>query len=1007
MKTTLKKMLFFVLLLPLSMFSQSVIKGRVVDSGNAQPLAGVTVAITGTKTATSTDNQGNFTLKNVKNGNTITFSFIGFNSQTITYNGQSSIEVSMVAGDKSIDEIVVIGYGKVKRKDATGSVTQITSKEFNKGATPTVENLLNGRVAGVQISTGGGPASGSAIRIRGGSSLSANNEPLIVVDGLPLSGSNEGTPSGSRNFLATIDPATIESITVLKDAASTAIYGSRASNGVILITTKKGGKNLSVEYNFQYGSGKNKRKINVLNAKQFVNAIETYYPDLTNQLGIDDPTTTATDNLLTPGIIEGRLLYDTDWQDEIYRRTDYVVNTLNLGGSLFNKIPTRLTVSNTYQEGLVLTDRFNRTNFGLALSPNFFDNHLKLNVNANYSNEKNKFAATPIGAALRMDPTKPVYSGNSDWGGFTEFLLNTTTSQLASGGTRNPVGNILLNDNSSNVNRFFGNFQVDYKFHFLPELRAVVNIGIDQSKGKGVNQTSKSSSVAFSVDNGTLQSNKLGNYNTYSSDLTNKLFDGYLNYNKKFGKLELDATAGYSYQKFERKVFGSGNIYNQNEIADTYTAPDLVLIGFFGRTNFTWNDRYILSLSYRRDGSSRFPKDEKYGNFPGASVAWKINKDLFTESKVISDLKLRAGWGVTGQQDLYENDYFLNRYQTGNPDSQYTFGNSSYIVGIPLPFNNKLKWEVTTNYNLGFDYGLFNNRLSGSLDVFYKESTDLLFREAPFADGSNFSNKGPQNVGSFTTKGIEFNINADIFRDTDFKWNLNFNTSTYERRIKELPAGGDLAVGGIGGGTGGTIQIYREGWTPNSFYVYKQLYNAAGMPIEGVFADINGDGIVNENDRYIYKNPDPNILFGFQSNMSYKNFDLAFNLRASIGNKLYNNVNSANAYTNFLRDVGSTVGNIPTATFESGFASSGNNVIFSDYYIEDASFLRVDNITFGYTFPQTEKRKSTIRLTAGIQNPNFLLFTKYSGLDPEVFGGIDNTIYPRQEQILVGVNVKF
>ena len=283
----------------------------------------------------------------------------------------------------------------------------------------------------------------------------------------------------------------------------------------------------------------------------------------------------------------------------------------------------------------------------------------------------------------------------------------------------------------------------------------------------------------------------------------------------------------------------------------------------------------------------------------------------------------------------------------------------------------------------------------------------MLFREAPFADGSNFSNKGPQNVGSFTTKGIEFNINADIFRDTAFKWNLNFNTSTYERRIKELPAGDDLPQGWIGGGTGGAIQIHSQGWTPNSFYVYKQLYNAAGMPIEGVFADINGDGIVNENDRYIYKNPDPNILFGFQSNMSYKNFDLAFNLRASIGNKLYNNVNSANAYTNFLRDVGSTVGNIPTATFESGFASSGNNVIFSDYYIEDASFLRVDNITFGYTFPQTEKRKSTIRLTAGIQNPNFLLFTKYSGLDPEVFGGIDNTIYPRQEQILVGVNVKF
>lgn len=1007
MKTMLKKLLFFMLVLPLSVLAQNTLTGKVTDALNNQVMPGVTVSIAGTSTGTITDEQGAFTLKNVKNGDVVSFAFLGYKTELVTYTNQQNISISLEQEGQGIEEVVVVGYGKVKKKDATGAVTQIGSKDFNKGATPTVENLLNGRVAGVQITTGGGPGSGSAIRIRGGASLTANNEPLIVVDGLPLQNSSQGTPSGSRNFLASIDPSTIESITVLKDAASTAIYGSRASNGVILVTTKKGSKKLNVEYNFQYGSGQNRRKIDVLGASEFVSAVEKYFPTLTNSLGVDDPNSTAVDNPSTPGIIEGRLLYNTDWQDEIYKRTDYVVNTLNVGGSLFNVIPTRVTASNTYQEGLVLTDKFNRSNFSLALSPSFFKNHLKVNVNANYASERNKFAATPIGGALRMDPTKPVYSGNSAWGGFTEFLSNTTTNQLAAGGTRNPVGNILLNNSISDVNRIYGNVQLDYKFHFLPELRAVVNVGIDKSSGSGRNTTSENSSVAFSILDGTIESNKLGSRETYSSELNNKLFDGYLNYTKKFGGLELDATAGYSYQKFEQERYSSGNIFDPNRNEDTFTAPDLVLLGFFGRTNFTLNDKYILSLSYRRDGSSRFPSNEKYGNFPGASIAWKVNKDLFTESKVISDLKLRAGWGITGQQDLGQNDFFIPRYQTGNPDSQYVFGNTPIILGLPLAFNSQLKWEETTNYNAGLDYGLWNDRITGSVDVFYKLSEDLLYNDAPFADGSNFSNKGAQNSGSFTTKGIEFNINADILREGNFKWNVNFNASTYERRIKELPAGNNLLVGGIGGGTGGNIQIFSEGWTPFSYYVYKQLYNPNGTPIEGAFADINGDNLVNENDRYIYKNPDPAALLGFQSSMSYKNLDLSFNMRASIGNKAYNNVNSANAYTNFLQDVGSTVANVPSATFESNFASAGNNVIFSDYYIEDASFLRVDNITLGYTFPKTETRKAIIRVTAGMQNPDFLLFTKYSGLDPEVFGGIDNTIYPRQEQILLGVNVKF
>jgi TonB-dependent starch-binding outer membrane protein SusC len=1009
MKTMLKKLLFFMLLFPLISLAQGSFSGKVTDNNNL-PLSGVTVELFGKNQSTTTDGAGNFTLENVSSGDRINFSLFGYKPESVTFSNQANFTIALES-EKAIDDILIVGYGKVKKKDNTGSVTQISSKDFNKGATPTVENLLSGRVAGVQIVTGGGPGSGSAIRIRGGASLSANNEPLIVIDGLPLTNSND-TPSGSRNFLATIDPSTIESFSVLKDAASTAIYGARASNGVILITTKKGSKKLTVDYNFQYGSGQNRRKIDVLNPTQFISAVENYdalnNTTLTNSLGLDDPTTSASDNPATPGIIEGRILSETDWQDEIYRKTDYVVNTLNIGGSLFNAIPTRLTVGNTYQEGLVLTDKFNRTNIGLAFSPSFFKNHLKINVNSNYSIERNKFAAVPIGGALRMDPTKPVFSGDNNWGGYSQFLAGTTNN-LAAGGTRNPVGIINLNNNRAQVGRLFGNVQVDYKFHFLPELRAVVNVGLDQSVGFGQDSTSRNSAVAFATpgQDGNVEANKLGNRSRYTSFINNKLLDTYLNYTKKFGGVEVDATAGYSYQKFDIKRYSSGNFFDPNRNDDVGTAPDLVLIGFFGRTNVTINDKYILSLVYRRDGSSRFPEGEKYGNFPGASIAWKMNKDLFANSSVISDLKLRAGWGVTGQQDLGINDFFLPRYALGEPTSQYTFGNVSIPVGAPVAFNPNLKWEETTSYNAGLDYGFLDNRFTGSVDVFYKLSEDLLFNNAPFPDGSNFSNAGPQNIGSFSTKGIEFNLNADVLRDTQLKWNVNFNASKFERRIEELPQGNNIPVGGIAGGTGGNIQIYSEGWTPNSFYVYKQLYDNNNNPIEGAFADINGDGIVNESDRYIYKNGDPDALFGFQSSMYYKNFDFTFNARASVGNRLYNNFNSANAYTDFIADVGNTVANIPSATYDSNFTNTGNNVIFSDYYIENASFLRIDNITLGYTFPKTDTRKATVRLNAGIQNPNFLLFTKYSGLDPEVFGGIDNTIYPRQEQLLFGVNVKF
>ena len=997
MKTMLKKLLFFMLILPFSVLAQNTLKGKVIDASSNQAMPGVSVTIAGTTSGTFTGYDGSFTLSKVNLGDTVSFSFLGYKTESVTYSNQDNLTISLQQDGQGIEEVVVVGYGKVKKKDATGSVTQISSKDFNKGATPTVENLLNGRVAGLQINTGGGPASGSAIRIRGGSSITAVNDPLIVVDGLPIS--NE-SPSGSRNYLATLDPNTIESVTVLKDASATAIYGSRASNGVIIVTTKKGGKQLKVDYNFQYGSGKHYRKIDVLSSSEFIDKIAQYYPDELDNIGVssglaDDPS--------TPNINESRTIYNTDWQEEIFKRTDYVSNNINLSGSLFDAIPTRLSIGNTYQEGLIITDKFNRNSASLNLSPSLFKDHLKLTLNTSLSNEKNSFARTPIGSAIRFDPTKPVYDINSPWGGFYEYT--NASGDLTALAPRNPVAEILQSTSTSKVNRILGNFQIDYKFHFLPELRAVVNLGYDESKGQGNPRVAKNSAVSDG-NGGNKLIDKYGESSSYSSAFVNKLLDGYLVYNKEFGKLDLETTAGYSYQKFIEERYNSGNILNPTgDFSDLESTTDRILIGFFGRTNLTYNDKYLLTLTYRRDGTSVFSKENQFGNFPAVSFAWKLNNEFFKDNKTISDLKLRAGWGITGQQDLGRGrrDYYQSQYTTGTPGSQYVFGTSPITVGLPRDYNPNLKWEETTTYNAGVDYGLFNNRISGSVEGYYKLSEDLLF-EAPFADGSNFSNNGPQNIGSLDIKGLEFTLNAEIIKKDKFNWNVNFNASKFERRIKELKTVNFTPTGGIGGGTGGNIQVFAEGWTPNSFYVYKQLYNADGSPIEGAFADLNGDNIINGNDKYIYKNTDPDVLLGFQSTMNYKSIDFSFNLRASIGNRLYNNVDSGNAYTNSLFS-NSIISNVPTSTFDSNFTSPGNNVIFSDYYIENASFLKMDNITLGYTFQNWLEGKASVRVSAGVQNA--FVITKYSGLDPEVFNGIDNTIYPRQRQILFGVNMKF
>lgn len=981
MKTMYQKLLLLLLMLPLSMLAQSTLSGTVRDNATGEPIPGVNVIVQGTQNGTSSDLDGNFNLSNLKSGDQIVFSFIGYADQVVGYTGQSTIDVTMSEDATQLEEVMVIGYGSVKKKDATGAVTTVTSKDFNKGTIVTAENLLNGRVAGVTVNTSGAPGSGSMIRIRGGSSLNASNDPLIVLDGLPL---DNNTNIGSTSLLAAINPNDIESMTVLKDASATAIYGSRAANGVIIINTKRGSKDLKVSYNFTYGSGKVTDKIDVFSASEF-------------RALIQDRVASG----LMPAT-ELDLLGDanTDWQDAIYRRTDFVDNNVSLNGNLFKTIPARLSLGNTYQEGARLTNKFNRSTVSVSLNPSFFNDHLKFRVNANYANEKNRFADGVEGSAFRFNPTQPIYQPGSPYGGYFEYYNAADPNNALTLGTRNPVAQLRQTFDTGHNNRIFGNIETEYRFHFFPDLKAVVNLGFDESKGERdryVPTTAGSSPSNNSIPFGT---------NEYSErTLRNKLFDAYLNYNKTFGKTNVDVTAGYSYQIFEQSSFYTGNVNDPNlgsNFPETDIATDNVIIGFFGRANLSFNDKYLLTLAFRRDGSSRFASDNQWGNFPAAAFAWKMREDLFANSTTFSDLKLRLGYGVTGQQSFAAPNFYLQQYNTGDGNSQIVFGDSQYPIAVSLPYNPAIKWEETTTYNVGLDYGLFNGRINGAVDVFYKLSEDLL-QEAPFADGGNFSNRGWQNIGSFSTKGIEFSINADVVKTENFNWNLNFNVTKFERRIEELAYGQDIQLGGTGAGTGGTAQLFREGYTPYSFFVYKQLYDPSGAPIEGAYADLDGNGTINEADRYLYKNPDPDATFGLASNINWGNLDFSFNMRASVGNRIYNAVAAGNAQYNLLK-TDAALTNIPRNVLSTGFTTTSEAVL-SDVYVENGSFLRLDNVTLGYTF-KNWLDKASVRLFTGCQNA--LLITEYSGIDPEITNdGRDQTIYPRQRTFLFGANINF
>ncbi|MGF7140347.1 SusC/RagA family TonB-linked outer membrane protein [Roseimarinus sediminis] len=970
------------LLVQLSMAQQNVITGVVTDSQSGEPLPGVTIVIDGTTIGTTSGFDGDYSIEAAP-GQTISYSYIGYVSQRILVQNQNTINVSLSSNIEDIGEVVIIGYGQVKKEDATGSVSAVSVDDFNKGAITSPQELVSGKIAGVQITSGGGaPGSGSTIRIRGGSSLSASNDPLIVIDGVPLDNDNV---SGMRNPLNTINPNDIETFTVLKDASATAIYGSRASNGVVIITTKKGrlGQGMKVSYSGNFSVGTRASEIDVLDA--------TEYKALLQEL----PTADLANAIVGEA--------NTDWQSEIFQMATGTDHNLSLAGGVAD-IPYRASIGYSNQKGLLKTSSLERFTGSLNLNPLLLDEHLQVNANLKGMYVNNRFADQgAIGSAIGFDPTQPVYDSESPYGGyFTWTQPNGAPNTVA---PDNPLAMLEMREDVSQVMRSIGNLSLDYKFHFLPDLRANLNLGYDYSKSEGTIDVPENASWMYDAVNGG------GEKREYTQDKRNELLDFYLNYVKEIESIDsrIDVMGGYSWQHFFREnyakstnVAGTKDLYLAN-----YDPTEYYLVSFFGRVNYTLKDRYLATVTLRQDGTSRFSPETRWGLFPAVALAWKMSEESFLKDvDAISDLKLRLGWGITGQQNIGQGDYpYLARYTTSQDNAAYQFGDGYVNTLRPDGYDANIKWEETTTYNIGLDYGLANNRITGTIDVYQRDTKDLL-NVVPVAAGSNFTNELLTNVGDMTNKGFEFSVNGRAISTTDMFWEIGFNLTYNQNEITRLTASDDpnylgVETGGIGGGVGNNIQIHSVNFPKNSFYVQEQVYNADGKPIEGLYVDRNKDGQITNDDRYRYKTPDADIFMGFSSRFEYKNFDASLGGRINLGNYVYNNIDSRMAYKGNLYWSSGYLNNVTRDIYNTGFYDSR---FFSDYYVQDASYLRLDHITLGYSIPKLMESMN-LRVYGTVQN--VLVVTNYTGLDPEVSGGIDNNIYPRPRTFMLGVTLDF
>ena len=957
------------------------VKGEVTDAQNGEALIGATVTVEGEKGGTVTDFDGNFSLQVSSSAKKIKVSYIGYIDKILTIS--DNMQVKLESDSKALADVVVIGYGTARKSDLTGSVATVKAKDFNKGLVSSPEQLINGKVSGVQIMSNSGSASaGSTIRVRGGASLNASNDPLIVLDGVPLE--QGGISGNSSNFLSMINPSDIESMTVLKDASSTAIYGSRASNGVIIITTKKGQQGgLKVNFNTTNSMQTRAQMVDMLSHDDFVNVI--------NQFGTDNQK-----SLLGNA--------NTDWNDEVYRTAFGTDNNLSLSGSIGKYLPFRVSAGYYNQSGLVRKDNVERWTGNVVLTPSFFQDHLKLTINAKGTLNNNSFNnGGAVWAAATFNPTIPVYSGNNSYGGYNEAL--DADGYPVNAGVRNPRGLVDLYDSKSKVSRFIGSMDVDYKVHFLPDLKLHATIGADYAKGDGTIYVPGYAAQSFNKD----ESLSGSDYKYGPQKNENRLLTLYANYAKYFENIKsnVDLTAGYDYQFWKSTT----PLYYTKSAAgttlSTVKASDYrhVMLSYYGRVNYSFDGKYLLTATVRRDASSRFSKDTRWGTFPSVALGWTLTEEPWLkDNKVVSNLKLRASYGVTGQQEGIGNYNYLPVY-TSSVTGAEALINGQYITTYrPEAYVSDLKWETTTSWNFGLDFGFLNGRIGGAIDFYTRKTKDLL-ASVPTAAGTNFSKTILTNVGNVDSKGIEVSLNATPIQTKDWEWNLSYNFTWQNMKVKNLSLtqGGSQTNVKVGPSIDAyQFQVLSEGYEPYMFYVYHQLYDSeTGKPIEGAYADLNGDGEINDGDLYRYHSPAPKYIMGLSTSLRYKQLTLGMSFRANIDNYVYNGMGMSTGAWETVSYNNSQLNNLNASFLKTGFKT---RQYLSDYYVENASFLKLDNLSLSYNVGKINKWAS---LTVSAMVQNVFTITGYSGTDPEVPNGMDNSFYPRPRTYSLSLGLQF
>ncbi len=975
------------------------IKGVIVDSQG--PVIGATVMEQGTTTGTSTGLDGDFELTVSSADAVVEVSCIGYASQTFKASGVPA-NITLVEDTEFLDDVVVIGYGTVKKTDMTGSVSTVRADQINKGVISSPAQMLAGKAGGVVVTAGDGmPGSASTIRIRGGSSLTASNDPLIIVDGLPVGTHGVG---GMGDALASINPDDIESFTVLKDASATAIYGSRASNGVIIITTRTGKKSDGtvphVNADFTTSISQNARYLDVLTGDEMRELMLGEGGFIARRVTTDLDKTNATANIGTE---------NTDWQKAIYQLGQTYEGNVGVSGNINfgekNYLPYRVSGGYLSQKGTLKTSSMNRATLGINLNPSFLDKHLKLDLSGKGVYMKNRFANTgAIGAAAQFNPTVPIYDANGVNGYYTIKNSGGGTNSLS---TMNPVAALEEYFNDCNATRFIGNAQLDYAIHGFEDLHLHLNLGLDTSKSDGLDYTPAGSEQSYHDQS----YYGLGSYHPWNEARTDKTLELYANYNKEFGLHSVGAMAGYSWQEFKNHSWSYKKSYDQTQVITEEDNYDFLyrLISFYGRVNYGFAGKYLLTATLRADGTSRFVNN-KWGIFPSVAFAWNAKNENFLKNiEPLSTAKFRLSWGQTGQQEVNAGDYpSLPAYIFSRDASMYWFGGRMVVPITPQGYNADLKWETTTTYNAGIDLGFWQDRLTAHLDAYYRVTTDLL-NSTPIPAGANLTNQLVANIGTLVNKGVELDLEYIALQSKDLFWQIGFNAAYNKNTVTKLTANDTpdykgVPTGGYSGGNGNTIQRFMVGEPVNTFYVWQQVYDVNGKPIPGLYVDRNHDGTVDEDDKYCFKKPAPDFTFGLNTNFSWKNLTVAASAHANVGNWVYNNNLSQFSYmndlwtNNFTANRLAAVQQVPfyTAEYE------------SDYFVENASFFKLDNVTVGYTFPKIFKaadRDASLNIFATVQN--VFVISGYSGIDPEVFNGIDSNLWPRPRTYVLGVKFNF